>query len=70
MGIARMNMGIRVASPCMSWTLLEALLLTIFSQLAVKKTVRKKYCHNRLESCTLDDMCWAQLGFLVENCLG
>lgn len=69
MWMARMNMVIRVASPCMSWTLLEAFLLQIFSKLAVKETVQKKCCCNRLESCTLD-MCWGQLGFLVQNCLG
>lgn len=64
-----MNIVIRVASPCMSWTLLEAFLLMIFSKLAVKKTVRKKHCCNRLESYTLD-MCWAQLWFLFQNFLG
>lgn len=57
--VARASMVIRAASPCMSWTLLEAYLLSIFPKRAVKKTVHKKYCCDRQESCTLYHMYWA-----------
>lgn len=64
--VARASMVIRAASPRMSWTLLEAHLLHIFTKLSVKKTVQEKYWHDRQESCTLYHICWAQLGCVVE----
>lgn len=54
----------------MSWTLLEAYFFSTFPRWAEKKAVQKKYCCDRQESCTLYQMCQAQLGFLVEYLMG
>jgi len=53
-----------------SWTLLEAYFFSTFPRLEAKKAVQKKYCCDRQESCTLYQMCWAQLVLLVEYLMG
>lgn len=59
-------MVIRATSLCMSWSLLEAYFVSIFTKLTVKKAVQKKYCQDKQESCILYLMCKVQLGFLVK----